>query len=281
MSSREELRAVHNLGSTAWWRADVREARRRFEEAARLGERFGAGQMGRASAAVWCSTLCFTGAWDEALALADELISEMEGGRANYFEYHPRTVRARIQLARGGDEALVLGDARRALEVGRSTMDVQAVVPPLGTLAFVAAELGRLDEAARIGEELVGAVQDEHPINVHRIFDACWVADRIGCREPLRRFVLGAPLDLPWRGVVLASLDAEYEQAADALAAMGHVDEGYARLLAAKRLLADGRVGEGEAQVRAALAFLRPLSAARYITRAEQLLIDAGLQVPA
>ena len=280
VNSVEEVRAVHNLGSMEWWRADLRRSRRHFEEAARLGEQFGVGQMGLASSSVLCSALCFTGAWDEALTLADDLLERIESGSANYFEYHPRTVRARIRLARGAEEQLVLHDARRAVELGRSASDIQVMVPPLSTLVLVAAELDRLDEATDAARELVDAVADGRPLNVHRVFDACWVADRVGCGDALRRLVLGAPADLPWRAVVLAALDGEYEQAAGALAAMGHVDEAYAQLLAGERLLAEGRVPEGKARVQAALAAYRPLGATRYVRRGEALLGEPS-EVPA
>jgi len=280
VNSVEEVRAVHNLGSMEWWRADLRRSRRHFEEAARLGEQFGVGQMGLASSSVLCSALCFTGAWDEALTLADDLLERIESGSANYFEYHPRTVRARIRLARGAEEQLVLHDARRAVELGRSASDTQVLVPPLSTLVLVAAELDRLDEATDAARALVEAIADERPLNVHRVFDASWVADRVGCGDALRRLVLGAPADLPWRHVVLAALNGEYEQAADALAAMGHVDEAYAQLLAGERLLAERRVPEGKARVQAALVAYRPLGATRYIRRGEALL-DEPSEVPA
>jgi tetratricopeptide (TPR) repeat protein len=281
VGSREEVRAVHNLGSTTWFRGEIREARDHFHEAARLGERFGVTQMGGASTAVYCSTLFHTGDWDGALALADALIEEMEGGRANYFEYHPRAVRARIRLARCVDERLVLADIRRAVEVARSTADTQAVVPSLSTLVFVTAELGRSDDATAAGRDLVDALRDGPPMNVHRTIDAAWVAEDVGCREPLRRIVADTPVDLPWRVLVLSVLDGEHARAADQLAAMGHVDEWYARLRAATQLLAEGRTGDGRDQIDAALVRFRQLEATRYVRQAEQLLEAAGLEVPA
>jgi predicted ATPase/class 3 adenylate cyclase len=281
VGSREELRAVHNLGSTTWWRGEIRVARDHFQEAVRLGERFGVTQMGGASTAVYCSTLFHTGDWDEALTLADALIEEMEGGRANYFEYHPRTVRARIRLARCVDERLVLEDIRRAVEVARSTADTQAVVPSLSTLVFVTAELGRSDEATAAGRDLVEALRGGPPMNVHRTIDAAWVAERVGCREPLRRIVGETPADLPWRGVVLAILDRDYGRAADYLAAMGHVDESYARLRDGARLLAGGRDAAGRDQVDAALARFRQLEAPRYIRESGTVLATASSEVSA
>jgi hypothetical protein len=280
VGSREAVRAVHNLGSTTWWRGEIRVSRDHFQEAVRLGERFGVGQMGSASTAVYCSTLFHTGDWDEALALADALIEEMEGGRPNYFEYHARTVRARLGLARCLEERLVLEDIRRAVEVARSTADTQAFVPALSTLVFVTAELGRSDEAATAGRDLVEALRGGPPMNVHRCIDAAWVAEEVGCREPLRRIVADTPVDLPWRGLVLSVLDREYALAADQLAAMGHVEEAYARLRAATQLFAEGRTADGRDQIEAALGRFRQLEATRYVRRAEALLGDAS-EIPA
>jgi hypothetical protein len=236
--------------------------------------------MGSASTAVHCSTLFHTGDWDEALALADALIQEMEEGRANYFEYHPRTVRARIRLARCLDERLVLEDIRRAAEVARSTADTQALVPSLCTFVFVMAELSRWDDATAAARDLVEALQGGPPMNVHRSIDAAWVAERVGCRDPLRRIVADTPVDLPWRELVLAVLDQDYARAADRLATMGHVDESYARLRAAGQLLAEGRTGDGRDQLEGALARFRQFGATRYIRECEALLDEAS-EVPA
>ena len=272
VSSPEEARATHNLASTAWWRSDIREAARLFADAARLGERYGVGQLGLSSKAVLCSALCFTGAWDEALELADEVLDRIEGGRANYFEYHPRTVRARIGLGRGDDGDVVLNDAKRAVEVARSTTDAQAVIPALSTFSLVSAELGHADGAREATHEIVDALDAAEPVNVHRIIDAAWTADRFGYREPLSAFVRGTPARLPWRNVVLAVLSGKLERAADALAAIGHVDEAYARLLAGERLVAEGHLEDARPQLHATLAAYRRLGATRYVARAETLL---------
>ena len=154
------------------------------------------------------------------------------------------------------------------------------MVPVLSTFVLVSAELSRLDEAAGAGRELVAALSDANPANVHRIIDAAWVADRVELGEPLRRFVLGTPAATPWRDVVLAALDGEFELAAGLLRNMGHVDEALARLRAGERLVASGRTRDGEAQLRAALTMFRPLGAMRYVSRAEKLLAEVS-EVPA
>jgi len=222
--------------------------------------------MALASRAVLCATFHTTGAWNEALRLAEDLIERLASAGPSYFEYHLRVARSRIGLARGVDDELVLADARRAVEVGRSAKDLQALVPVLSNLAFTAAELGRMEEAWESANELASLLSEASPINTHRTVDAAWVAERLGCEDALRRLALAAPDAHVWREAVLAVLDRDFERAADAFAALGHVDEGYAWLRAGEQHLAEGR-GEGEAQLRQAIAFFRPLGATRYVSR--------------
>jgi class 3 adenylate cyclase/tetratricopeptide (TPR) repeat protein len=280
VSSAEESRALHNLGSATWYRGELALAREHFAEAARVGERFGVLQTALASRSVHCGTLYPTGAWAEAVDLANELIAGIESAGASYFEYHPRTARARIALARDDDE-LALADVRRAVEVGRSAGDRQVLVPVLSQLAFVTAELGLLDEAAATARELASMVDDLSPMNTLRTIDIAWVAERLDCVEPLRRLALTAPSGYVWRDAILAVLDADFERAASALAVLGHVDEGYARLRAGERFLAEGRRADADARLREAIAFWRPLGATSYVRQAEDLLAGAGLEIPA
>ena len=281
VASAEESRALHNLGSSTWFRGDLTSAASHFAEAARVGERYGAFQIALASRSVLCGVLYPTGEWDEALTLADDLIAGLALGGATYFEYHPRTSRARIALARG-DGATALQDVTRALEVGRGAGDRQALVPALSQLAFVACELGLPDEAKAAGDELATLVADDlAPVNIHRTIEIAWMAARLDCVEPLRELATRAPDDYVWRQAVLAVLDEDYESAASILRRVGHVDEGYARLRQGERLLAQGRPAEADVRLREAIAFFRPLEATGFVRRAEELLAGAGLEVPA
>jgi hypothetical protein len=74
-----------------------------------------------------------------------------------------------------------------------------------------------------------------------------------------------------WRRPFGAALQRDYARAADLFAELGYVDEGMMRLKAAEQLLESGRGGEAEELLQAALAFFRPLGAARYIREAEAL----------
>jgi class 3 adenylate cyclase/tetratricopeptide (TPR) repeat protein len=281
VGSPEEARSLHNLGSTAWFRAELAQTAVYAEQAARLSEEFGGLQMAMASHAVLCSAKYHLGLWDEALVMASDLISRLESGFPSYFEYHPRAARARIQLGRGADDDLALVDVRRAVEASSTARDLQAVSPPLSQLVFVAAELGLLGEARDAGRELASFLAEASPINVHRTIEAAWFAERVGCDSAIRRLASTCPEAHPWRRIVLAILDREFDRAAELLAAIGHIDEGYARLCAGERHLAEGRAADADTQLRAAIAFHRPLGASRYVRRAQELLAGAGLEIPA
>jgi tetratricopeptide (TPR) repeat protein len=281
VGSPEEARACHNLGSATFFRGNLKRASDLFAEAAGLGRRFGALQLALASSSVHCTSLCSTGAWDESLRIADDLIAQLERGGASYFEYHLRYARSRIGLARAAAAELVLADARRAVQVGRSAKDRQALIPMLSNLAFVAAELGELDEADAAGRELSPLLADASPINVHRTIEIAYVADSLHCADALRHLARSAPKGYIWRDAVLAVLDLDFGRAAALHASLGHVDEGYARLRAGQRYLSEGRRSEAESELQASIAFHRPLGATRYIRQAEALLTEAGLEIPA
>jgi tetratricopeptide (TPR) repeat protein len=279
VGSPEEARILHNSGSLAWFRGELTRATRFFGDAASLGARLGASRMALASRAVYCATLQESGAWDEAVRIADELIEELGG--ASYFEYHPRASRAQIRLARAEPDDLVLADIRRAAEVARSAKDRQAMVPVLSKLIFVTAELGLDDEARKAWRELDPLLEDASPLALHRTMYGAFFAHQLGSSDALRRLVESAPSNSGWHEPVLALIETDFERAADLLAALGHVDEGYARLRAGERHLAEGRRAEAAAQLRAAIDFYRPLRATRYVRRGELLLATAGLEVPA
>jgi len=280
-ASSEESRARHNLGSATWFRGDLPAAAGHFAEAARVGDRYGALQTALASRSVLCGVLYPTGKWTEALALANELITALETAGATYFEYHPRTSRARIALARG-DEDTALRDVTRAVEVGRAAGDRQALVPGLSQLAFVASELGLSAEATAAGNELATLVADDlAPVNIHRTIEIAWVAEPLGCADPVRELAARAPEEYVWRQAVLAVLDHDYERAASIFRRVGHVDEGYAQLLDGERLLAEGRPAEADVRLREAIGLWRALEATAYVRRAEELLAGAGLEIPA
>lgn len=176
----------------------------------------------------------------------------------------------------------MLEDIRRAIEVGRAAKDPQALVQTLSHSTFVFAELGRFEQARATAAELVellpvGSVGTE----ILGASEFAWVAGMLDSADPFRRAFAAANLAAVWREPYEAVLDRDFERAAELFAALGMVDEGYARFKAGEKLLAAGRAPEADAHLQNALAFYRSLGAARYIRQTEALLAGAGLEIPA
>jgi class 3 adenylate cyclase/tetratricopeptide (TPR) repeat protein len=279
--SPEEARILHNSGSEAWFRGELARGSKHFGDAARLGARLGVPRMALASRAVYCATLQEIGAWDESVRIADELIADLGSSSASYFEYHPRASRAQIGLARGHPDDVVLADIRRAADVARSARDRQAMVPVLSKLIFVTAELGLDDESREAWRELDPLLEDALPVALHRTFYCAFFARHLGGGDAIRRLGDSAPPNNPWNGATVALVEADFERAADHLAVLGAVDEGYARLLAGEAHLEEGRRREAQSQLRRAIELYRPLGGTRYVRRGELLLAGAGLEIPA
>ena len=276
VNSQEAARGHHNLVEPLWGVGEIQRAVETVEKAVVAAERLGAARLSRASRCVLCWVRYFTRAWDEALEGAEAIIAECEAGAPMYFEYQPRIVRARITLARGGSEKLVLEDVRRAVEIGHAVKDPQARVQTLSHSTIVSVELGRLEEARATVAELVELLLGG--TDVLGASEVAWVAEMLGAADALRTALAATPVWLePYKTV----LDRDFERAAELFAALGLVDEGYARFKAGEKLLAEGRASEADVHVHKALAFFRSLGATRYIRKTEALLTKAGLEIPA
>jgi tetratricopeptide (TPR) repeat protein len=273
VGSPEAGRAYHNLYVPLWWLGELDRAVAACEQAVLVSERLGAVLQARSSRANLSWLRYHTGAWDEALAGANAVISESEAGAATYFEYQPRLLRARIALARGLSERDVLSDVYRATEVARTVKDPQAVLQALSHAAVVEVQLGRIDKAQAIADELVGLLTARsHGSAVLGALEVASVAETLRFATLLGD-VLAAEKSLTdaWRLPFAAVLEQDYARAADLFAKLGYVDEGVMRLKAAEQLLRSGREAETEEQIEGALAFFRRLGATRYIREAEAL----------
>jgi hypothetical protein len=145
----------------------------------------------------------------------------------------------------------------------------------------VTGELDLGDEARSAWQELEPLLDDASPVAFHRTLYAGFFASRLGGDDALRRLGALSPSDHPWHRAMVALVEGDFDRAADQFAALGFVDEGYARLRAGEAHLAEGRRGDAEAQLRKAIDLYRPLGAVRYVSRGELLLTGAGLEVSA
>jgi class 3 adenylate cyclase/tetratricopeptide (TPR) repeat protein len=281
VNSPEAARGLHNLGAPLWGMGDLERSQAAVMEAIRVSEQLGFVPLTLASRCFLSWMRYFRGAWDDAFDNANAIIAECEAGALTYFEYQPRIVRARIDLARGGSDEAVLEDIARALEGARAAKDPQALVPALSHSTFVLRELSRRPDAESTAAELVEVLAGGSLGFALWGLDAfAWCAAEFGASEVVRRALQDARLGV-WREPYEAVVEGDLERVATVFAALGYVDEGYARLKLGQKLLANSHRADARVELDKALAFYRSLGATRYVRQAEALLGGAGLEIPA
>jgi class 3 adenylate cyclase/tetratricopeptide (TPR) repeat protein len=198
------------------------------------------------------------GRWDEALALADEVIAVVEAGTPHYMESVCRDTRALIRLARG-DAAGAAADSERSLELGRSVADPQVLGPAFAVRARVLAEGGDFHTAGELLDECEAALPSV--AGTAGTADFAFAAALAG-RTPGVFAAAREILSTPWIEAGDAVCKGDFARAAEVYAQMGSSpDEANARRLS----------GE-DTQVRRALDFYRSVGATRYVREAESLL---------
>jgi tetratricopeptide (TPR) repeat protein len=232
----------------------------------RAAERFGSARYMRWVEIERVAEDYWTGRWDRALRVADELTSDAADGVQHYLESDARIWRGRIRLARGNLVG-ALADANRALELATETGDPQNLNP---ALAFAARA-----QLAAGGAEVAGS-------HVNRLLDGIGPellkpdlgidlgVDLVELGRPAE--VLNAALPSPWLDAAKAYVVGDPRRAADVYAEIGsRPDEAYARLEAARQLALRGRGVEARAEAETALGFYREVEAAAYLEESERL----------
>jgi class 3 adenylate cyclase/tetratricopeptide (TPR) repeat protein len=256
----EILRGYNNLASCFGFYGDLR---RRFElhaHGSEAAERFGYLFRIRWFKGERVVDDYFNGSWDEALRGADEFVAAEE---MPYLTPQCLSIRGTILVARGEAEH-GLGDTARSVELARMMKDPQILFPPLGFHAGALVSAGRLDEAARVADELLRLWQEWRT----RFPPSDWVAQLAGALEAVGRSddfrEAGGKADLRtrWLDAACAVAAGDFADAADLYAGIGSLpDEALARL----------RAGS-EAEVRQALSFYRSVGATHYVQQGEALL---------
>jgi class 3 adenylate cyclase/tetratricopeptide (TPR) repeat protein len=264
--SPEAARAYNNLASVIWVLGDGRRSRHLLDEAVRVGEELGSVTIGRYARIVRIQISFHEGDWDRAFREADAYIAACEAGNPHYLESSIRSERAKARLARGDDDG-ALDDIRKAIDHARGAKDPQALMPALARATRLFAEVERLDEATRAADEVrafgAGIAASE----------LAWVARKLDRVDEVRQMVEQRRFESRWDDAALALLDERFDEAADILYEIGHLDdEADARLRAAERHVREGRRAEADLQLQKALAFYRSVGATRYLRRAESLL---------
>jgi class 3 adenylate cyclase/tetratricopeptide (TPR) repeat protein len=273
--SPEATRALNNLSSAQAQLGDFRRRGELLVEAIRTAEELGALALARFERAALVANLIWTGAWDEALRLADEWQAEA-GAEASSGELMILRNRALVRLARDDVDG-ALDDLDRALAGSRQMAEPQSLMPALGIAAHVHVELEREDDARAAASEFMEAARPKTTRAADwRMLEFAFVATRLGHADELRRLIEQLPATR-MNAADLALVSDETGRAAELL------DEGgisffaaHARLLHGQQLAADGQHRKAADQLEQALAFYRSVRATRYIGQAEELLGDAS-----
>jgi len=164
------------------------------------------------------------GAWDEALDVANEYVSAIEGGQPHQMEGEMRVLRGRIKLARG-DLFGAAADAERAVAFGRLTGHPYDVLPALAFAARAA-----LQEDARQAEtlaaELFARLASDHTFwAAWALPDAVTVAAALGLVAELVSVLSVVDAPTRWDRAALAHARGATAEAAGIYRDMGALPE--------------------------------------------------------
>jgi class 3 adenylate cyclase len=207
------------------------------------------------------------GRWESAQRSAKEFLAAHEG---HYMTSIALCAMSMIEL--GSDETeLALRHADEAIAAGRRVRDPQALVPTLAYGAFVHAELGGLDRARAIIDEL------EPDSYAGALTPAFFTAKRLGVDDAFRAFADTSRRETRWVRAANAVLDGRWVDAADAYDEIGSAPfAAFAALRAAEAYGSEGRRSEASEQLSRSLQFWRSIGAKRYIRQGEALLAKSA-----
>jgi len=211
--------------------------------------------------------------WDDALAVADRFLGEVEAGSPHYQAGGAYSFRGLMRLARD-DEAGALSDAARGIELGERAGDPQARMSSLALGGLVYDGVGDRARVAEIADELLREIGSEPDLgwSVVVATEIAWVVRAAGRAADFRALLETQPPFTPWLDVARAIVDGDLRGAADILADLGAQPmEAFCRLRVAEELVAEGRRAEADDQLRPALAFYRGVGATRYVREGEAL----------
>jgi len=273
-------RGLNNLGSTLVALGDLERAYGLYAESAAVAKKLGWTAVLLWMVAEKADEHYHRGQWDDALAIADEILAEGSAAAPHLREIDARIVRAFIRLARD-DDAGARADSEAGLEFARSSPDPQTLFPALACRARVLVESGSPGEAGAILDELLEGWKGSPAT-----FGSTWLgavmpafdglgrgADLLACSEHAR-------LRTKWLEAAEAIARASFAEAAGIYATIGSLpDEAWARLRAAEELVGAERRGEAESELESALSFFRRVGATRYVREAEALLAPARSRI--
>ena len=258
------------------------DLKRAFElraEGKELSERFGLATSIRFLNGERATEWYWTGRWDEAEELADELLSQSEQDAPGYMDSQCLLVKARIGFARGDIRAL--DDAARALATARVAKDPQVVYPALAFDARVRIAAGRVEEGRALVDELLTSWSEAPETmlasHLQSSADVAVALTMLGRGPEFDEVTARAMLETKWLEAASASVSGDYLRAAATYEEIGSLpDEAYARLRAAEALMGAGSRAEGDRELQRALAFYRAVDAKAFLHEGEALLAQTA-----
>jgi len=261
-----------NLASELQFFAKLAESRKAWREAIDLAERYGLGRRNsRSEGASWAY---LDGRWDEAVSVANELITLAEAGDPHYSDSPLLALRGWIEFARG-EVSAAERDTSRAVELARAS-DLQAQSQAYCIAGSVALATGHRDEAAELASDLAGIGRSMVPALCSpspTLADVAWLFHDLGRAAEFIEVVLDPdPIKSPWNDAARAICDDELVRAADIINRIGDTaSTAYAQLRAAQALAAAGEDSEAAKQRAKAEAFYRNVAAKRFVRECERL----------
>ena len=260
--------ALNNLMARQIGRGWLEQAQETLDEMKLNLERHPADAERRWINAVEAEISYTSGHWREALSMLDAFIAESEAQSPHYLDSVAHNLRAAIRRGRGERDRAVQ-DSAKGLEEAHRTGEAQLV-----GLALVGSAVTLLDEGSSQASSLAAEALDLEPLvlNDWMVVEAAWVMCDLGLAEKYRAWMARGP-GSPWIRAAELVCAGEFTRAADALEEIRHrPGEAYARLRAARQLVADGRRAEADAELQRSLAFWRSVGATRYVREGEALL---------
>jgi class 3 adenylate cyclase/tetratricopeptide (TPR) repeat protein len=267
LNSPEEARGHHNLGVCAYMVGDLPKALAHLEAAIESSERFGVAPLRRFSYSQLPSYYFRLGRWEEALAIADEVIAE--GNRSS----------ESASIVRGWIHALrdelpqAVEDAEHALEAARQAGFPAGIYPALATTAFVQAEAGNARRTRELLLELADQWSEiEIAYGAPADMAIAWL-ESLGHDRWRQCYDRPNASQTAWLTAVRALIDEDYARAIDVYERTGAVtDVAAAQLYAARKLVEAGRRAEADLYLQPALSFFRSVRATRRVRQGEALL---------
>ena len=264
-----------NLAAAKSMAGEIRDAVRVSEEGLRLSTTEGDGQGATFLRGGLCAGRYSLGNWDDALVLADELLSAPDG--FHYLDSLALDIMSRILEARG-DVATARTDIERAVAIARETGEAQAIWPTITNAARHALRHDRREEADHLMREVENSLAETDGIGDPDEWQVVLVLTLtdLGRPEAAARLAERLP-PVFWGKVCRAVLDGAPEAGADLLATRGEQPlQAELRVRAARRLVEEGRSVEAERQLSMARAFYRGVGAVAFLRAAEEVLAAAS-----